>query len=484
MVKSIYLRESYTGDNTFVFLNREKDFSSNIDWNFHEYGRLWTYNLNYFDYLLQPALDPETGLRLIMDFIDNRHNAKTGYEPYPTSLRTVNWIKFCTFNNIHNDKIDSSLYAQFVILSKNIEYHLLANHLFENAVSLMFGAYYFRDDTFYTKARKLLTAQLDEQIMSDGAHFELSPMYHKIILYRLLDSYNLIVNNDWRDDAGLSLLIKNKVEQMLGWLKSITFRNGEIPHLNDSSDGIAPDMTDLEKYAHTLNISSSAVRLSASGYRKFETPLYECICDAGQIGPDYQPGHAHADTFSFVMNIHNRPVIVDTGCSTYEWGRLRSDERGTASHNTVTVNAGNSSEIWGSHRVARRAKVTILDETGHSIEASHDGYKHLGCTHIRRFTQTAANIFTIADTVAGNGDKTVNHAYLHFSPYEDFTVNQNIITGKDYYIELKGAVSITVQTCHTASGFNMRTPSRCVQILFYTALIINIYCNENTVYNG
>ncbi len=53
--------------------------------------------------------------------------------------------------------------------------------------------------------------------------------------------------------------------------------------------------------------------------------------------PSYQPGHAHADTFNFVLNIHNEPLIVDTGISTYEANETRLKERGTAAHNTVTV---------------------------------------------------------------------------------------------------------------------------------------------------
>jgi hypothetical protein len=271
--ESISAPVSYKDKNIFVFLNKEKDFSSKIDWNFPEYGRLWTYNLNYFDYLLQPNSDKETGLRFICDFIDSKYNIQTGYEPYPISLRTINWIKFCVFNKIHEAKIDSSLYAQFKILSNNMEYHLLANHLIENAFALLFGAYYFRDNHFYTKAKNLLQNQLNEQILDDGAHFELSPMYHKIILYRLLDCCNLVKNNEWEKDAGFLSLITRQAGLMLGWIKTISFNNGKIPHLNDSADAIAPEIDDLEKYAYRLNINQTSAKLAGSGYRKFETAL-------------------------------------------------------------------------------------------------------------------------------------------------------------------------------------------------------------------
>lgn len=35
------------------------------------------------------------------------------------------------------------------------------------------------------------------------------------------------------------------------------------------------------------------------------------------IGPDYIPGHAHADTFNYELRIDGVPFIVDTGISTY-----------------------------------------------------------------------------------------------------------------------------------------------------------------------
>ena len=37
-------------NNSFTFLNRTKKFNK-INWNFLDYGKLWNYNLNYFNYL-------------------------------------------------------------------------------------------------------------------------------------------------------------------------------------------------------------------------------------------------------------------------------------------------------------------------------------------------------------------------------------------------------------------------------------------------
>ena len=119
----------------------------------------------------------------------------------------INWIKFCQ-NSLRNQKIDTKLFNDYNRLYYNLEYHLLGNHLLENAFSLLFASYYFNYDLYYIKS-KFLLEKLNEQILNDGAHYELSPMYHQIILFRILDSINLIkLNKKWKDDNLLSFVQK------------------------------------------------------------------------------------------------------------------------------------------------------------------------------------------------------------------------------------------------------------------------------------
>ena len=60
----------------------------------------------------------------------------------------------------------------------------------------------FQDKSLYNKSKKILKLELKEQILNDGGHFELSPMYHQIILSRILDCV-LLINlnpNIYQDD--------------------------------------------------------------------------------------------------------------------------------------------------------------------------------------------------------------------------------------------------------------------------------------------
>jgi hypothetical protein len=451
---SIQSHLCYT-DDTFAFLNLSKRFDGEIDWNYKSYGKLWTYNLAYFDYLAE-----ESHITLIHQFIDNMEELKDPLEPFPISLRGINWIKFLTYFSLRDKKIEDSLYAQYDILLDNLEYHLLGNHLMENGFSLLFGAYYFHDEILYAKAKEILQYELNEQVLRDGAHFELSPMYHQIMLYRVLDCINLIKNNGYQNQELLPLLT-HKASAMLGWLENITYRNGTIPMLNDSAEKVAPSSNELFAYAKRLEIQPQSLPLSESGYRKIERGSYECLIDIGKIGPDYIPGHAHADTLHFELQLNLIPFIVDCGTSTYEANERRTVERSTSSHNTVTVNEKNSSHVWGGFRVAQRAKIIDLHEDTDHITAAHDGYQFIGILHTRIWSFNDTEI-RIEDTLNQEADAV---ARLHFHPDAS---KEDVIT------RVKSNHPMIFSTYSYAVQFNQLQEAICIEIPFRQNLIVEI----------
>ena len=64
------------------------------------------------------------------------------------------------------------------------------------------------------------------------------------------------------------------------------------------------------------------------------------------MGPDYIPGHAHADTLSFELSIGAQRVFVNSGTSEYGLSPKRLNQRKTAAHNTVEVDGKDSSQVW------------------------------------------------------------------------------------------------------------------------------------------
>jgi len=199
-----------------------------------------------------------------------------------------------------------------------------------------------------------------------------------------------------------------------------------------------------------LNVEQKTM-LKESGYRKFENRKFELLADVGEIGPSYQPGHAHADTLSFVLYINGKAVIVDGGTSTYHSGALRLKERGTAAHNTVTVRNKNSSEVWSSFRVARRAKVKILRDEENILTAQHDGYRHLGAIHQRTW-QVAEKQVVITDTLRGK--LLEGKAHLHFAPQCVPQQKGNTIEMGNMSITFENANCIEVMPAQLPDGYN------------------------------
>ena len=417
----------------------------------------------------QPNLIKEQGIELILNYIDRQNQLVDGLEPYPVSLRNVNWIKFLSKNDFENKKISDFILVTYKHLFKNLEYHLLGNHLLENGFSLLFAAYYFQDLKFYKKARTILKKELKEQILGDGGHFELSPMYHQIILHKLLDCINLVKSNLWHDQELLDILISD-ARHMLGWLDSITFTNGEIPLINDAAQGVAPSSSQLFDYAKRLGIEWPKNELSDSGYRKVQTKDYELLIDIGSIGPDYIPGHAHSDTFNYLLHHNGVPVVVDTGTSTYDNNNRRYLERSTASHNTVQINNIDQSEVWSSFRVARRAKVVKLVEQVGEIVAIHDGYARINALHQRIFGWEDKSI-SIHDEILSKIQIQCKN-YIHFHP--DVSVelnNKNIILGQ-VNIEVVNAQNVKLKPYYYAEEFNQLTASTYAEIEFSHQMIL------------
>ena len=453
---SIINYTSFLGENKFKFLNITYDFGDKINWNLDQHGKLWCYNLCYFDYLNQKVIDKKECIYLVDDFIQNYEEITHGRDPYPTSLRIINLIKFIIKNNYYNKKHLDFVYSETVYLSNNLEYHLLANHLLENSFALWFSAHLFDDLNLQNKSSTLIIDQLNEQIADDGAHYELCPMYHQILLVRLSESislakFNPIINNN---DVLNNLILKAGL--MLGWLSEISFNFNYFIRINDSVEGISPSLDDIKNLSESLKINYIKLNLSSSGLRVLRSNSFFCLVDISEITPNYQPGHSHADTFNFILYKNNQPIIVDPGISTYENNNIRHRERSSEYHNTVSINEIDNNEVWGSFRVGKRAKVNVLIDKQNAISASHNGYRSLNIIHYRHWKLNGDEL-KITDYVSNSYSNRVISS-LHFYPNLNLNLSGNYVIVEDLIkITFVGAIKINAELYDYALGFNRTT---------------------------
>jgi uncharacterized heparinase superfamily protein len=191
-------------NNQFTFINIKNKVDLSKAWNNTGLQQLWRYNLHYFEYAFKLAYEYNRGSnqrlyyneykRLLENWIDNNpFGYGDGWHPYTISLRISNWISvYQVFQNEikivldFDKKIKESIQLQYRYLKNNLEKDVLGNHYFENIKTLIIGSIFFNDFEIKDKLKKELLKQLDEQVLEDGMHFELSPMYHKIILEDLI----------------------------------------------------------------------------------------------------------------------------------------------------------------------------------------------------------------------------------------------------------------------------------------------------------
>lgn len=458
---------------SFTFIELNSRFTS---WNDASNGMLWAYNLNYMDFIHQEGVSFKDCKEWIDKFINEIHTNRVGMDPYPIALRGINWIKFISIyakslSETDKKRWNSSLYAQYRVLLDNLEYHLLGNHLLEDAFSLFFAALYFKDKNLYEVVKMLLHNELSEQVLPDGANYEQSPMYHCILLDRLLDCYNAATNNIVFDSQlSFNDFLKQNASSMLGHLASIVYADHSYPLFNDAAEGIAPLPAQIFDYAKRLGIEWNKIPMKECGYRKLCDDKFEGIVDVGNITATYQPGHTHADTFNYELKVEGARFIVDTGISTYNKTLRRQYERGTKAHNTVVIGDDNSSQVWGGFRVGRRAQVCIMKDTFNEVEAVHNGFGNHR-KHTRSFV-LQHGVFSVKDMVSCDDDCM---SVIHLDPKVQILSHSlsTVVTSKAI-IQIVGARKIEIVDEKISRCYNTFESSQTIYLFFNKHLSYSI----------
>lgn len=476
-----------TGEGEFLFLGEAGALAAD-GWEGKQHDKLWRYNQHYFDDL--NARDCEARAKwhqkLLLNWVENNTpGIGTGWEPYPTSLRIINWVKWALSGNVLPEECLHSLAIQARWLTKRLEIHLLGNHLFANAKALVFAGLFFEGDEadqWLAKGFQILEQQVPEQILSDGGHFELSTMYHSLALEDMLDLNNLMnaysgslsstrkkMTTDWSE----------RIVKMQHWLAAMAHPDGKISFFNDTTFGIAPEIYELDEYATRLGFEheenhDDVVWLPDSGYARLSRGRAVALLDMAKVGPDYLPGHAHADTLSFELSLFNHRVLVNSGISCYGTSSERLRQRGTAAHNTVVVDGLDSSQVWSGFRVARRARPIAPEvRAGDKLVArcSHDGYRHLpGRPVHERIWQLSDHQFVIEDIISDPRRNAV--ARFHFHPDiklqtgEVSTTGKGVLPGGKYFVWeiIEGKAHMEQTSWHPSFGSSIANSCLVVEL--------------------
>jgi hypothetical protein len=311
-----------------------------------------------------------------------------------------------------------------------------------------------------------LGQEMQVQVLADGAHWELSPSYHRLVLELIFPAVILCEENQVPVPQTLRRACEAMGEFTMHYLKP----DGRCPLVRDADDGriCIVDFGDHRDHRHLLalagvffgrpdflaraeRISGEVVwMLGCSGVKKAksmstlpprlhskafpdagfyvlrdgqEVHVFVCCADVGMKGT--YGGHAHSDCLSFELYCGGTTFITDCGTYIYSGDpAARNRFRSTASHNTARVdglemNRFVETELFGMQNDARPKVLEWRSEPECDyLRAEHSGYTRLKSpvVHERSFLlDRSAKTLRLEDRFEGSGQHLFE-LFFHFFP--------------------------------------------------------------------
>jgi len=401
-------------------------------------------------------------------------------------LRTISWTWALQFllADLHDERDDVrrtpwlvdmlvAIDRQLTHVEQHLSYYFSPNtHLTGEALALYVVGHALPElaasDRWRATGRRILLQEIDRQILDDGGHAERSTHYQRYTL----DFYLLALLTAQRGgDAEAVSRFADASARLAEFTRTMADDHGRLPLIGDDDGGMLWPITGRECHDVRDSLAVAAVVLERSDLAPWGVPEEafwvassmtierapaieharpdptawpsRTLPDTGYVvlhdaagghsvfdvgGHGYMNGgHAHADALSLTISVAHRPLLVDPGTSTYTMDtRLRDRMRGTANHNTVTVDGRPQSTPAGPFRWGTTANGR-LHASRHNAgfdwaEASHDGYSPI--EHRRSIVRADGAGWLVVDEVVvpaeasthDRGDRHSAATHWHFDP--------------------------------------------------------------------
>lgn len=394
------------------------------------------------------------------------------------AIRAANWamglamIKRC--DAIVDEEWEAAyqaLYEHGRFIFDNFEntYEVTSNHYLSNIVGLYFLAQVFSGFTTAKRWREFCRQAIEEeiriQILDDGADFESSIPYHRLVLELFLGAARIgEINGQPFSPKYVSILKK-----MTHFFQAVLQPDGMMPMIGDADDGrlhifsdygnwnpkdgrhiLAPAAMlldepewltmageeslweaawwgfDIPSFSQNASRRPNVVKyFPNAGLALFREKKSALLISNSMVGTKGFGNHKHNDQLSFNLVIDNEPVIVDPGSYVYTSDPdARNLFRSTSSHNTVMIDGQEQNEMnpeWLFRLFeTANAETVRFDETKEYVEylGLHHGYERLAesLTHLRLFRfYKKKSILMLTDQFKGTGRHDF-HWHFHFGP--------------------------------------------------------------------
>lgn len=418
----------------------------------------------------------------IRDF-DQRNPAGVGVNwtcTMDVGIRAANWAIALDIINkceeLQEERLCAayeSLFAHGNFIRANLEntYESTSNHYLANVVGLHFIGAFFADlptgKEWLRFAAPSVEKEMDIQVLPDGADFESSIPYHRLVIELFLSSYRL----SQHIGAPFSAHFAGRLADMVDYLVGVMLPNGEMPIFGDADDGrlmIASDYGTWNRKDARHLLAPAGLSLQRDDWRSMapKSGAWEAIWwgfDGTQFKPGQNPppdnvklypdagaaisrtraggryllvtnsivgtkgfgNHKHNEQLSFEYHDEGTPLIVDPGSYVYTSDfSARNLFRSTAYHNTLAIDGVEQNEFnpeWLFRMFEKANPEHLLFEEKDGVvtyEGLHRGYERLEApvTHRRRFRHDRrSGALEIEDMLAGGGAHDLIWSF-HFHP--------------------------------------------------------------------
>ncbi|MDB5512239.1 MAG: heparinase [Enterovirga sp.] len=252
-------------------------------------------------------------------------------------------------------------------------------------------------ETRLRRATRLLSAEIEAQILPDGGHVSRNP---GVLVDLLLDLLPLRLLYASRSLETPDALVR-AIDRMMPMLRYLRAGGSELALFNGMGPTAADQVATLLSY-DTVRGAAPAYA-EASGYLRLQAGETVLIADTGRAPPVESGRAAHAGCLSFELSVGGSRMVVNAGISGED--PARQGARRTAAHSTLSLGDRSSAlfitEVpgpigrWLRSRLGPalvRGPTSVMVERrtepdgSLSCTASHDGYgPSFGATHERRW---------------------------------------------------------------------------------------------------
>ena len=252
------------------------------------------------------------------------------------------------------------------------------------------------------RATRLLSRELDRQILADGGHASRNPRMVIELLFDLLPLRQMFASREV--DTPEALL--HAIDRMLPMLRLFRHGDGTLSHFNGMGVTAADHLATLLTYDDMR--SQPIHHAPHSGYERLEAGKTLLVADVGRPPPTALSREAAAGCLSFEFSSGPQRIIVNCGVPRSADPAVLLAARSTAAHSTASVGDVSSCRFltrqgswlerilagWLLRRlgpVAVSGPARVHAERGQRdqvqvLEASHDGYSsRFGLVHRRRW---------------------------------------------------------------------------------------------------